>query len=219
MPRYNKLHQYALRQGRCKRGCRRDADSTTAKWHRRRHSRPGRKRPERWEAQSGGNSKRPALRTGGPMRPTYRKHPPAAICSRCCSSDFPLSRGYWLGFIWPSLYAHASGLSRVPPERQPSQGMTPMAAAFPSKRLGVPLPGGLWSTLGVGVLVIGWPSVHPGGSLQRRSRLPRSNNHNIILPIAQLGSESPARGSRQANLPGMTSCQARAMIGPTGPGR
>ena len=85
-------------------------------------------------AQSGGNTKRPALGTGGPMRPTYRKHPPAAICSRRCSSCFPFSGGYWLGFISPSLYALASGLSRVPPERQTPIGMPPMLICLPHSR-------------------------------------------------------------------------------------
>ena len=68
------------------------------------------------------------------MRPTYRKHPPAAICSRRCSSGFPLSRGYWLGAISPSLYALASGLSRVPPERQTPIGMPPMVKNLPHYR-------------------------------------------------------------------------------------
>ena len=71
-----------------------------------------------------------------------------------------------------------------------------MSAAIPSKRSGVPLLGGLWSTLRVGVVLIGWPLVHPGGSLQRRSRLSRSHDRNIILPSAQVGSESSVRRLR-----------------------
>ena len=57
--------QYAPRQGRWERGCRREADSTTTKWHRRRHSRPGRKRQERRVRSRAGIQKGPPWEQAG----------------------------------------------------------------------------------------------------------------------------------------------------------
>ena len=156
VPRYNKLHQYKLhqyahRQGQWKRGCRRDADSTTAKSPRRRYSWPGRKLPER----------------RGRSRAGIQKGPPWEQAGRCVlligsihlllvatgsAVVIPLVQGLLARDCIAESSALFSGLSRVPPERQTPPGMTPMAAACtPQFR-----PRG-WSTL------TGRPRVHPGG--------------------------------------------------------
>ena len=57
-----------------------------------------------WGLDPGDNKKRPAFESGGPDAPLhYRRHRPAAVCSRRCGRRSPLFRGYWLGTFLPSL--------------------------------------------------------------------------------------------------------------------